>query len=203
MTKNKAVRITAISFSIICIIMFVYLLYNVISHENSYRPVSSDAIVVLGHSIDTSDSAPDEWLTKRLEIALDLFNENYAPKIIVSGGRGPGDSIAVADAMAKWFLDNGVDKTNILIETRSNNTGENFEFTKKLADTNGIQTIIIVTNDFHMYRAMITAKDYFSEISGRSADLKFDFNKLLAYLKEPLSIMKYKGLHIVNTNLDI
>lgn len=195
MKKNKTVWIAIVSTVSICAILFIYLLYGVVSHENSYRPVLSDAIVVLGHSIDAGDSTPDAWLEKRLETALKLYHEAYAATIIVSGGKGPGDAIPVADAMTAWFMENGVDAAHILIEDQSKNTGENFQFTKKIAEEHQINKIIIVTNDFHMYRSMRIAADYFDEISGCGAGVAFDFHKALAYLKEPLSILKYEWVH--------
>jgi uncharacterized SAM-binding protein YcdF (DUF218 family) len=180
------------------VIVFVYLLFNVVSHESSYRPAPADAIVVLGHSIDSGDSTPDDWLSARLGAALTLYREDYADQIIVSGGRGPGDQIPVAQAMAEWFYDKGVSPDAVFTEEFSNNTAENFEFSKEIADDHDIKTIIVVTNDFHMYRSMEIASDYFSEISGCGAAVAFDFQKALAYLKEPLSILKYRGLHMIH-----
>ena len=191
--KNKVLKISILSFFIICFILYVYLLSNVVSHANVYSPVKSDAIIVLGHSIDEDSARPDEWLVERLSAALELYEEGFADKIIVTGGKGPNDSIPVADAMLLWFLDRGVSEENILIENRSGNTAENFEFSREIAESNDISSVIIATNDFHICRSVIIAKDYFSEVYGCSADIDFDFNKFMAYLKEPLAIIKYKG----------
>ncbi len=188
MTKNKLIILLI---SILCVIMFAYLQINVISNQDAFSPKPSDAILVLGHSINPKDGTPDEWMALRLLSALELYNEGYAKKIIVSGGKAPDDVMSAAEAMKQWFVYNGVDSANILIENKSATTDENFKFSKVIADENGIGSIIVVTNDFHIYRSMIIASDYFSDISGYASDVDFSFNKLLAYLKEPFSIIKY------------
>ena len=178
-------------FIILCGIVYLYLLFQVVSHENAYTPEPSDAIVVLGHSLDGADQTPGIWLQKRLEKAFALYQEGYGKNIIVAGGQGPGDRVAVAAAMNDWLVARGVPAGDILLEDQSANTGENMANTQKVADEHGIRSIIVVTNDFHLYRAMMIAGDYFEQITGAGAPVDFDIHKFLAYLKEPLSIGKY------------
>lgn len=178
--------------------LFFYLLLQVFFKGNSFKPVSSDAIVVLGHALDYYHE-PSDWLTARLEKALYLYNNDYAGKIIVSGGVGPRDSIPVSQGMKWWLVNRGVPYESILMESSANNTYENLKYSKSIAYHHDISSIIVVTNDFHMYRSMYIANMFFDNVSGSPAFAKFNFNKALAYMKEPLSIIKYTIVHRVNT----
>jgi len=153
--------------------------------------------VVLGHAID-SYYGPSDWLLARLEEAIYLYDNSYANKIIVSGGVGPTDTIAVAEGMKWWLVDRGIPYQSILMESSANNTYENLKYSRYLVYELGIESIIVVTNDFHMYRSIYIANMFFDYVSGRPAFAEFNFDKIVAYIREPLSIMKYTIVHWFN-----
>lgn len=172
-------------------LIYFFLLFNVVSNANTYYPEKSDAIIVLGYSLENGET-PSDYLTSRMETSLSLYNEGYAENIIVTGGKGPTDNIPVSVAMRKWFIDNNVPRDAIYHDTMSNNTYENFVFAKEICVENGFESVIIVTNDFHMYRSMTIADEFFEIKSGESAVVPISFKKFLLYLKEPLSFVKYE-----------
>lgn len=190
--KKKYIVSFSAFFAIICIIYFS-LFITVIAKGDSYNPTKSDVIIVLGYSLEDGDT-PSEYLIERMETALRLYNEGYAKNIIVSGGRGPTDNIPVAVSMKKWFLDSGVPRDFIYSDTISNNTYENFVFSNEICNLNNFNSAIIVTNDFHMYRSMTIADEFFDDFSGEEAVLPFGFEKNKMLLKEPLSFIKYELL---------
>lgn len=195
--KNKIVNL--LMFLIIAFaLLFFYLQVKVVFRSNSFNPKPSDAIVILGHAmVDTYTPSP--WLESRLQEGLYLYFNNYADKIIVSGGVGPTDNVPVAYGMKNWLVSRGVPIEYILVEDSSNNTYENFKYSKEVAYINNITSIIVVTNDFHMYRSIYISSKFFEYVSGSSAYTTFNFSKLLAYIKEPLSIIKYTVVHIFNS----
>lgn len=152
---------------------------------------------MLGHAID-SDYEPSDWLFLRLEQAIHLYNNDYASKIIVSGGTGPTDNLPVAEVMKRWLVDRGIPYQSILMESNANNTYENLKYSKALVYDQGIESIIVVTNDFHMYRSMYIANMFFDYVSGNPAFAELNFDKIVAYIREPLSIMKYTIVHWLN-----
>ena len=183
--KGAVVRV-----AIVLAAVFFYLLYNVVSHAHAYEVEISDAALILGHSLN-KDNSPSPWLVERLQKGLELYDNEYCEKIIVSGGEGPSDNIAVSLAMMEWLKGQGVDEEDIIVEDMAGNTYENFKYTKELAQSAGINSIIVVTNDFHIYRAMEIGENFFEEISGAHADAPFGMRKVLAYMKEPFSLIKY------------
>lgn len=170
--------------------IFIFLEFKVILYSDLTSPKKADAALILGYSLDYG-VLPSNWLVLRLECGLSLYELGYVEKIIVSGGQGPTDNLAVSTSMKKWLLINGVDENDIFTEELAKNTYENFKYSRVIADNNNISSIIIVTNDFHMYRSMLIGNKIFNNLQGYSTKPNFDLNKLLAYLKEPLSIIKY------------
>ncbi len=183
---------------ILFFIIYLCLLFICIIKSDQYTPEKSDAIIVLGYGLD-ENQLPSEYLEARLQTALDLYNEGYAKNIIVTGGIGPKDTMPVAVAMKKWFLDKGVPSELVITEMHANNTYENFVYSKKICEERNFDKVIVVTNDFHMFRSMLMSKEFFSNASGSSASVPLSFEKIGMYLKEPLSILKY-GLINKNTS---
>ena len=189
--QNKSsLKQMLVNTAVVLAVVFFYLLHNVVSSAQIYEPKVSDAALILGHSLN-KDNMPSDWLEERLQKGLELYENEYCTKIIVSGGEGPLDNIAVSLAMMEWLKIQGVNEGDIILEDMAGSTYENFKYTKKLADEFGIESIIVVTNDFHIYRAMEIGENFFENISGAYADTNFGIRKILAYAKEPFSLIKY------------
>ena len=77
-------------------------------------------------------------------------------RVIVSGGQGPGEEISEADAMAAYLIRSGIDRERIIREDKSTSTIENLRYSRKYTDPER-EDIGIVTNGFHMYRALLIA----------------------------------------------
>lgn len=117
-----------------------------------------DYLVVLGAGL--RGGRPTAVLLARLEKAADYLDENPGLKVVVSGGRGPGETISEAEAMKKWLTDKGISGDRILTESGSTSTMENFTYTRALLrgiDKRQRLRIMIITNDFHMLRAKMLA----------------------------------------------
>ncbi|MBR3614047.1 MAG: YdcF family protein [Clostridia bacterium] len=118
----------------------------------------ADAILVLGCS-DLSV----------VDVGVDVYKKGYADKIIFSGGLGKDTSKMwdepEANKFAKIAIEKGIPKENILIENKSTNTGENFRFTKKLIEENGlgIKKLIIVHKPYDEKRAYAAFKNWMPE----------------------------------------
>lgn len=167
---------------------FVFCQIQILYVANNITPEKADAILILGHALD-SNSEPDEFLEERLIKGLEVYEKGLSNLIIVSGKQGPTDDKPVAEAMKIWLMDRGIKSENIIVEDNAGNTYENFKFSKQL--NNDIDSIIVVTNDFHMYRSLLIGKEFYSEVSGAPAHLSWSSRKLINYIKEPFSIIKY------------
>ncbi|MDF2485517.1 MAG: hypothetical protein K0R46_1685 [Herbinix sp.] len=113
-----------------------------------------DYLLVLGSQINGNQVTKN--LKNRLDTAISYLNENPYTEVVVTGGRGAEGLISEAAAMKAYLIDQGISSSRILTEDQSNNTIENMIFSKKLLRENS--TVVIVTNNFHIYRSTRLAK---------------------------------------------
>lgn len=138
----------------ICI--FLVILSLIISKMN-VKPVKNlDYIIVLGAQV--KESGPSVVLRYRLDRAVSYLKENDNTLVIVSGGQGANEKATEASVMKEYLVNNGINENRIIIEDKSNTTKENLINSKKIIRDN--TSIGIVTNNFHMYRALLIGKKY-------------------------------------------
>lgn len=154
------------------------------------EPKKADTVIVLGCAVWGSVQSPA--LYERTYKAFELYRDGYARKIIASGGRGHGENITEAEAIKKQLIRLGVKKGDIIKEEFSTNTRENLLFSKKIMKKEKLESCIVVTNYYHIYRASLIAKDLKMNASFARAKMPNSIPFMLSSnLKEPLSLLKY------------
>lgn len=131
-----------------------------------------DYIIVLGSGIQGKKITP--LLAGRVDKGISLLKHNKNARLILSGGQGPGEDIPESDAMAEYALNQGVLPEKILRETKSTSTEENLAFSRALMmekDPN----IAIVTTSYHVFRALLLAKQQNIRCIGFGAKTKWYF----------------------------
>ncbi|MCI5841656.1 MAG: YdcF family protein [Clostridium sp.] len=150
---------------------------------------SEKAIIVLGCGIDGERISPK--LTRRLDKAIEYFNEHPDKPVIVSGGQGAQEDIPESTAMKRYLVSKGVPDGMIIEESNSTSTFENFEFSKDIADTlPGGDRIVFVTSRFHIYRASRYAAGAGFEAHHIGARVPF-YELPSNYLREMLAVVKF------------
>lgn len=115
------------------------------------------AVIVLGCQV--KGEQPSSMLAYRLVAAADVLEEHSDAVCVVSGGQGNGEDITEAEAMRRYLIELGIDDSRIIKEDRSVSTRENIRFSAALLSERGItDNVVIVTSDFHQYRADIYAR---------------------------------------------
>ncbi len=114
----------------------------------------ADCIIVLGAQVKGKKIT--DSLKRRLDKAVWYLKKYPDTRVIVSGGQGPGEDISEADAMADYLVSSGIRSKRITRETRSASTRQNLRYSKKYTDSER-ESVGIVTNGFHMYRAHMIA----------------------------------------------
>lgn len=118
-----------------------------------------DYMVILGCGLD--GAAPGKCLLSRLDTALAYLNENTGTTVIVSGGQGNNEDVTEAQAMETYLVQHGISADRIIQENRSHSTYQNLVFSKEILDDRfgpGEKRIVLVSNDFHLYRAKFMAE---------------------------------------------
>ncbi len=122
------------------------------------RARASDAIVVLGAAQYVGRPSP--VLRARLDHALDLWHRGLAPRLIVTGGTGIGDTTSEAAVSRNYALRHGVPDTAILMETEGRTTRESLAAVSAIMHARQLHTAILVSDPFHMLRLRILSTQY-------------------------------------------
>ncbi len=117
------------------------------------RAQAADVIVVLGAGL-RRDNTPGPALTRRSARAAELWRAGYAPVIVCSGGKPGNRTRSEADACAELLRGDGVPAAAIVLEDTSRSTEENAIETRAIMQANGWDSAVIVTDGFHLLRAM-------------------------------------------------
>ena len=151
----------------IFVISFVGIEGLIISQMKAQGEPKLDYIIVLGAQVHADK--PSVVLKYRLDEAILYLNENPETICIVSGGQGKNEPYSEAYGMAQYLMQNGIDKDRILLEDQSKTTEENLRFGRKFLPEGA--KVGIITNDFHMFRALqIAKKQGLSDVCGLAAD---------------------------------
>jgi len=171
-----------VSFSAIYILslMSMYSFSAVLNLIHLKKDRDADYIVVLGSGINGTKVTP--LLAARIEKRIDLLSSNPNAMLIMSGGQGSGEDIPESEAMAAYAVDKGVDEERIIMETNSVSTQENLLFSRKLMEKEKPK-IVIVTTAYHVFRALLLAKQQGIKCVGFGARTKWYFT-LNALLRE-------------------
>lgn len=98
-------------------------------------------------------------LRERLDAAYEYLEENPEAMCVVSGGQGSGEDISEAECMYRYLVDKGIEPERIYKEDQSTSTEENMKFSMEVIEANDLnENIVIVTNEFHCYRAGVLAE---------------------------------------------
>ena len=184
---------------IVLVIIAIYLLFTVVTNIVIYVTASSEKsktehlpdtqyIVVLGNKLD--NNKPSNTLIERLNGAIELSNKYPRAQIVVTGGLTSGNSITEAEVMKNYLIDNGISEDRIITEDQSDDTRENMANTKDLIEEG--DTVIIVTNSFHMVRALMYAKAYsFADVYGYPVDNGQISTTIQFFFLEPIFILAH------------
>jgi uncharacterized SAM-binding protein YcdF (DUF218 family) len=118
----------------------------------------SDAIVVLGAAQYVGRPSP--VLRARLDHALDLWHRGLAPRLIVTGGTGIGDTTSEAAVSRMYALRHGVPDTAILMENAGRTTRESLAAVSVIMRARQLHSAILVSDPFHMLRLRILSAQY-------------------------------------------
>lgn len=150
----------------VALLLFLVVEGLILSRFGSEAAPGADYCIILG--AQWKDNGPSEVLRRRLERALEYLKENPETMVVVSGGQGSNEVMSEAAGMKQYLMAAGIAEERILMEDRSGNTSQNLKFSAGLIDTENSR-VVIVTNNFHMFRALGIARKQGYSAEGLSA----------------------------------
>lgn len=152
MIKKIAITIIGLFLLFVC-----YAAISIWSFSSNNELVKTDAAVVLGAAVWNDEPSP--VFRERINHAIWLYENDYVDKIIFTGGKSEGNELAESEIARAYAIQNGVNATDILIETKSTITEENLKFAFEVGSAHNLSTYTIVSDPLHMKRAMLMAED--------------------------------------------
>ena len=138
---------------------------QILSPEEAATLTDVDCILVLGCYVHDS-GRPSDMLADRLRRGIELYQSGAAPKLLMSGDHGQKDYNEVK-AMKLEAMDEGIPSEDIFMDHAGYST---YESIFRARDVFAADKIIIVTQEYHLYRALHVANALSVEAYGVAAD---------------------------------
>ena len=176
--KKKAILITAAILAAICLLcggvalgINAYVKSStaprIITAEEAVALTDVDCILVLGCQVK-SNGVPSDMLADRIRRGIELYQDGAAPKILMSGDHGQVEYNEVG-TMKQSAIDAGLPSEDVFMDHAGFSTYESLCRAKEIF---GVQKILIVTQEYHLYRALYLAQAFGIEAFGVAADYR-------------------------------
>ncbi|ELK47994.1 UNVERIFIED_CONTAM: YdcF family protein [Halobacillus marinus] len=151
----------------VCLIVFIYSIYTAYSvwTYGEEEPVQkADAAIVLGAA--QWNGKPSPVFEGRLKQGIELYKDGKVDYLVLTGGRSENAASSEGETGKAYAMEHGVPEEHILYEDRSMVTEENLTNAKEVAEQKGIHTYILVSDQFHLKRAVGMAKNQGMNVRG-------------------------------------
>lgn len=138
---------------------------RIITPDKASQLDDFDCIIVLGCFVET-DGTPCDMLRDRLDRGIELYKNGAAPKIIMSGDHGTVEYDEV-NAMKQYAIDSGVPSSDVFMDHAGFST---YESVYRAKEVFAADKIIIVTQEYHLTRALYIAEKLGLEAYGVASD---------------------------------
>lgn len=125
------------------------------SHEDELH--GADAIVVLGAA--QYDGEPSPVFKARLDHAAYLYREQFSSRVIVTGGKRPGDRFTEAEAGRMYLAEQGIEADDIIGESEGRTTFQSLREVSQIAEIENIDSVLLVSDPLHSERIKRMASD--------------------------------------------
>lgn len=168
---------------------------RILTEESAAQLENVDCIVVLGCQV-RDDGTPSHMLEDRLKRSVALYELGAAPKLLMSGDHGTAQYDEV-DAMKRYAVDAGVPSADVFMDHAGFST---YETMFRAINVFKADRIIIVTQQYHLYRALYVAQALGIEAYGVPADYRQYSGQLMRDAREVLARTKDFGMAILQPN---
>ena len=146
--------------------------------EDFQKNADFDCILVLGAGV--RGGKPSDMLRDRLDTAIELYFDGTATKLLLSGDHQSEDYDEVG-VMSAYAIENGVPEADILLDHLGLST---YESVIRSKDVFGIGSMVIVTQEYHLPRALYIAEQLEIDAIGVCADTRSYKSELYRNVRE-------------------
>ncbi len=192
--KNKAGRLLRKGSMLLMVSLLFFVLSNLyilfreenkITDEEDLKQLNADCILILGAGV-WAGGVPSNMLADRLDEGLRLYRNGISGKILVSGDHGRKDYDEV-NVMKKYLMDRGVPEEDVFMDHAGFTTHESMY---RARDVFGVRKAVVVTQKYHLYRALYICEKMGIEALGSSSDPRSYRGAFIRNARESVSRVK-------------
>ncbi len=168
--KRLLVRLIRLSLVALVIILAIngYVVFKyrerIITVEEA-KSKDVDCILVLGAAV-WGGTRPSPMLQDRLDKGIELYNQGASPRMLMSGDHG-GQYYDEVNVMKNYAMDAGIEDSHIFMDHAGFSTYESMIRAKEVFE---VDSVIIVTQGYHLSRALYVANELGLEAYGVASD---------------------------------
>lgn len=156
-----------------------------IVESNSMPDIEADCILVLGCQVKDGGQ-PSHMLRDRLQRGVEVYELGIAEKLLMSGDHGRTDYNEV-QAMKQYALDEEIESSDVFMDHAGFSTYESIYRAKEVF---GVKKMVIITQEYHLYRALYIAERLGVEAYGVASDYHTYAGQSMRDLREILARAK-------------
>lgn len=195
----KVMTTVVISLILLCVLVVLAINLRVVSVgksclltvEEAETLENVDCIIVLGCQV-RPDGRLSDMLHDRLTRALELYEKGVAPKLLMSGDHG-GPYYNEVGAMKTFAVENGVPSEDVFMDHAGFSTYETVYRAKEIFQA---RKVVIVTQGYHLHRALYIAQQLGLEAYGVASDLRTYSSQAKQDVREMMARCKDFGMCI-------
>ena len=184
---KKIFKYILIVLIVIILVPVIINFYVILSTKN--RIVSGDSelltdidyIVILGAGIRRGKPSP--MLEDRLKTGISLYNNDISNKILITGDHMNDDYDEVT-VMKNYLLEHGIPEEDIITDNYGISTYDSIYRVKNVYKSN---KVVIVSQRYHLYRALFLSDNLDLKSYGVEADLRYDYGQWYREIREILA----------------
>ncbi len=158
---------------------------RILTPEEASTLSDVDCVLVLGCLV-REDGTPSAMLRDRLRRGVALYEEGVAQKILMSGDHGREEYNEV-ETMKAYAVDAGVPSADVFMDHAGFST---YESMYRARDVFGAKKIVVVTQEYHLYRALYIAERLGLEAYGVASDYETYYGQVKRDAREVLARVK-------------
>lgn len=201
--KNKLIkRLLLILFSVFLTAALAVIIINaavtlsvkssIVTLEEASEMTEVDCILVLGCFV-RPDGSPSHMLEDRIKMGIELYKNGSSQKLLMSGDHGRAEYNEVGK-MKECAIESGIPSYDIFMDHAGFSTYESLYRAKEIF---GVSKIIIVTQEYHLYRALYIARSLGIEAYGVSSDYRTYGGQTMRDIREIAARVKDFGSCII------
>ncbi len=193
--------------SAVALVGFLCIISAAVCHKTADRIVTIedlsamegefDYVLVLGCKV-YEDGTMSARLHDRVQVGIQVFERISAEHLLMSGDRHAEDGYDEVGAMRRAAVEAGISEEKILTDPRGFST---YESVVRLLQVYRGQRVVIVTQEYHLYRALYIAEKLGIEAFGVSADLRPYRDQVKCELREIAA--RVKDVYYVQAKKDV